>query len=356
MDVVICTHNDADHANGIIGFLESGLECREIWLPAEWLAVLEYALEINPEVVGELIQQARRAVVDFWQHAENALEMDPYQELIEAYGDYLAPEAPTIREDRHDTSAHADAEKTPDGWPSALVENLERAKNHPWGVFWPLLEPWWRVAWLLGHDPYVWALVSGALDAAERIRAIAARAYHRRIAVRWFKYDPRWPVGGEQWLRPVNAREVMHVPSVSDCELLHALALTTANKESLVFFAEPGRGYPGVLFTADSDLKHTTLPPDLTHAIVTAPHHGSDANAPAYSAVGSSIGSACETIKWVRSDGRFRKRPGRSFLNTPSDRFCTRCRPNQGDSQAIRLTSDHGCWLPQRGVRLCSCN
>jgi beta-lactamase superfamily II metal-dependent hydrolase len=30
VDVAVCTHNDADHANGIIGFLQSSLVCNEI--------------------------------------------------------------------------------------------------------------------------------------------------------------------------------------------------------------------------------------------------------------------------------------------------------------------------------------
>jgi beta-lactamase superfamily II metal-dependent hydrolase len=30
VDVLVCTHNDADHANGIIGFLQSGLGCTEV--------------------------------------------------------------------------------------------------------------------------------------------------------------------------------------------------------------------------------------------------------------------------------------------------------------------------------------
>ncbi len=35
-DAIICTHNDADHTNGIIGFLQSGLRCKEVWLPGSW--------------------------------------------------------------------------------------------------------------------------------------------------------------------------------------------------------------------------------------------------------------------------------------------------------------------------------
>jgi len=37
VNVILCTHNDADHANGILGFLEGGLRCEEVWLPGRWL-------------------------------------------------------------------------------------------------------------------------------------------------------------------------------------------------------------------------------------------------------------------------------------------------------------------------------
>lgn len=40
VNVLVCTHNDADHAEGVIGFLESGLHCGELWLPATWLDAL----------------------------------------------------------------------------------------------------------------------------------------------------------------------------------------------------------------------------------------------------------------------------------------------------------------------------
>jgi glyoxylase-like metal-dependent hydrolase (beta-lactamase superfamily II) len=40
VDVLVCTHNDADHAEGVLGFLENGLGCGELWLPATWLDAL----------------------------------------------------------------------------------------------------------------------------------------------------------------------------------------------------------------------------------------------------------------------------------------------------------------------------
>ncbi len=40
VNVLVCTHNDKDHAEGIIGLLESGFECDELWIPATWLDAL----------------------------------------------------------------------------------------------------------------------------------------------------------------------------------------------------------------------------------------------------------------------------------------------------------------------------
>ncbi|MHB8455409.1 MAG: hypothetical protein ACYDDO_12095 [Acidiferrobacterales bacterium] len=57
VDVVICTHNDADHVNGILGFIEAGLRCDEVWLPGRWLTVLPNVLEPLGNVVVGLAQE-----------------------------------------------------------------------------------------------------------------------------------------------------------------------------------------------------------------------------------------------------------------------------------------------------------
>ena len=49
-NVVVCTHNDADHANGILGFLEAGFSCGEVWLPGRWLGALPSVLRPFVEV------------------------------------------------------------------------------------------------------------------------------------------------------------------------------------------------------------------------------------------------------------------------------------------------------------------
>jgi beta-lactamase superfamily II metal-dependent hydrolase len=56
LDVVICTHNDADHADGIIGLLENwpGI-IKEVWLPGSWTFRMK-DLFVNPtNFLNELI-------------------------------------------------------------------------------------------------------------------------------------------------------------------------------------------------------------------------------------------------------------------------------------------------------------
>lgn len=57
VNVVVCTHNDADHANGILGFLESGLRCDEVWLPGRWLGALPDIIKPFVEVFNTLVAE-----------------------------------------------------------------------------------------------------------------------------------------------------------------------------------------------------------------------------------------------------------------------------------------------------------
>lgn len=359
-DSVICTHNDADHANGVIGFLEAGLDCREVWLPGRWLGVLPHVVKPTQEVGEALAGQAEEAGGKLSEWHKQAPDLG---NLFETYGDFLAQEPPVHGEESRFQPENVRRAEVTDGWPEALAESLERAVWGGWELQapwrWPLWPPpyWWqRHIWYVAcEDPVACALFIGALDAAERIRRIAVAAYHRGVTVRWFEYTVASPQGGTGWLRPLNGREVADVPRVRTGEVLALLALTTANRESLVFWADLD-DCPGALFTADSDLKDVDLPPNLSGAIITAPHHGSEANSAAYSKVCAHCGGSQPNITWVRSDGRFRKRPGPSYLSASGRRLCTICRhPGPQTKQAVKLSLRKGSWARARGVRSCNC-
>lgn len=362
VDILICTHNDADHANGVLGFLQSGLSCREVWLPGRWMSVLPYALNPSPEAIDALATQAQEAAsfVEERRHGED--DSSEHRPLIEIYGDSLAQERPGSEELQNPRRAESASGAPENGWPRDLIDALECAMEEPWSVGWPLLlgrkDPRWiicRHCWL-DLDEKAAVLLAGALDAADRIRKIALAAFHQGIVVRWFEYDVTCSLSGSGWLRPLNAREVAYVRSVPINQVLALLALTTSNRESLVFWACPDGSLPGVLFTADSDLKGVQLP-ELTGSIITAPHHGSEANKDAYAHIQNTAWSMAKTLTWVRSDGRFRGRPGPSYLATQGQRICTLCRAalQSKPKQAVRLHGQQKKWVRTRNVASCCC-
>lgn len=351
VDVAVCTHNDADHANGVLGFLEAGLRCHEVWLPGRWLAALPDVLKPFGELFVELADNVAE------REAPSTIEVSPPGlSPLEAYEEKMPG-----RVDESPISADDAPSVAEDGWPESCLRMLEQAE--PWeagpgGRLWPpndwpfLRNRHYRRLGLTGVQ-----LLWSAIDAARRIRDLAVEAFHRGIPVRWFEFDTAAPSGGVPALRPVNARAIVRVrPRVA--LLLDFLALTVSNRESLVFWLPPTDQHPGVLFTADSALAGMRLPLELSGAISTAPHHGSEANAAAYGAVSRVAQQSSSSVTWVRSDGRYRSRPGPTYLGLSSRRLCTLCRIGAGtlrEKQPVRLFSRGGVWTRHRETETCSC-
>jgi len=348
VDILVCTHNDADHANGIIGFLENGLRCNEVWLPGRWLGTMPDIFKPFFPLVEQL--------------AEDASQMDPVEILeFESFEDYrhhlLRRESDDLLEDKNREEVEEVGE---DGWTESHSIKIEESD------LWEEVEslPLWSFRdWIHLYPPRLmqpnsWRLFLSAINAAKRIRSIAMEAYGRGIPVRWFEYTTSHAGGGRPELRPLNSRLIARSKK-RPRTLFEYLALTVANRESLVFWSPPGIRHPGVLFTADSDLEGLTPPLELEYAISTAPHHGSQANANAYKKVMSIAPSFFATMTWVRSDGRSRSRPGHAYLHLPpAQRFCTLCRVGTSFNKPmrpIRLFSRKGRWVRHPNSSTCIC-
>jgi hypothetical protein len=330
VDVLVCTHNDADHANGVIGYLESDLGCGEVWLPGRWAAALPHVLEPFHEVLETIAWE----VLDQLPHIEGeGAEGTPLERL--------APPVPLP------PAENDGAEVGQDGWPEPLWGALERAADDESGSH--CLTCGWLPYWPYFRERHRDGLLASAISAAKRIRRIAIAAFRRGIPVRWFEHQPGNPGGGCAHLQPLNARRLARLHP-DPRALLHLLHLTVANRESLVFWSPGDLNAPGVLFTADSDLARVCIP-SAPGAIVTAPHHGSESNAPAYAAV---AGVGASSVLWVRSDGRFGSRPCSAYL-AQSTRLCTICRRPVTTKAAVRLFARTGRWTRHPATRRCQC-
>lgn len=332
-DILVCTHNDADHANGVIGFLEAALTCREIWLPGSWLGTLGDLMRPDAEVFRDIIKGA----LEFWPDTD--MSGDRRLTTIEEVGASVFEAG---------FEAELTEDDSPREWPKDVAETIDESE-HFLSDSW---SNWWLNIPANDLPAGYWRLVRGGIEAGERIRRIARLAYQNGIPVRWFQHYPTRPFGGiPSFLHALSARQVIRVsPSGT---LFARLALTTVNKQSLVLYSPAERKSPGVLFCADSDLADIQIPV-CPHDLITAPHHGAEANESAYTAIAKAVGSELHTVTWVRSDSRSIKRPCMAYRKLFGKRFCTVCRIGP-PKQAVRFFGRNGRWIRQRNVRPCIC-
>lgn len=357
VNYVVCTHNDADHVLGILGFLEDPTySCDELWLPGSWLTILPDVLRPFTEVLQELLNDLQtRDIKDTFACADH--RPSNYQSIA-ALGD-IVHESTVPHERDHQNSTDI----VEDGWPTSCRNLLRNVSQ------WEIADGFkgWTdntagakpsvsaISDAINLEPKKRALISSFIHAADRIKRIAAVAYQRRVKVRWFEFSLTLPCGGEAILKPLNSREALAVKSRSG-SLAAWLALTAANKESLVFWSPSANEQPGVLFTSDSDLAGLQIPPNLAGAIVTAPHHGSEANARVYGAVITATSNA--PIVWLRSDGQYLSRPCRTYVGLRPPRYCTVCRLGTGAwtvKKGLAFNVLGGAWISTQGSRRCSC-
>lgn len=339
VDILVCTHNDADHALGVLGFLDA-LTCKEVWLPGSWTDRLEDLLVNQSEFFRELANNVGSA--------DLSAEMRP--PLLEALGEqYSNPES------------RQDGKVGLESLLDALGESFEKAEATP-ELFWPYSLPWPVID--LWFAPYLWESAQGdqrrfqllleVVSAASRIKEISLAAYHLGARIRWFEHHRSANNGGmEGFLLPVNAREIVSFPQ-RRWSALQYLALTVANRESLVFQSPLNAYEAPVLLTADSDLSFPQPIDWKDGMIITAPHHGSEANSGAYKRFDRDTRGGVRAT-WVRSDGRFKTRPGNSYLRVKGDRFCTLCRGSSSPRQDVRLSAASVQWQPVSTTIRCSC-
>lgn len=344
VDIMVCTHNDADHALGLLGFLESGLIAKEVWLPASWTDRLDDLLNRPSEFLSELLR--------------NVEEAETQEMQLPNLGDSYSANVHARERDRNAKLNEVDFENL-----SATFEKASESIGL-WELLSDLPLPFlslhtelyrlWGPRW---RNYGKFKLFMEALSAATRIRQISSAAFHSGALIRWFDYIGKGQQsirgGIRDFLTPVNSEEIARIQRPKRSALKY-LALTTANNESLVFMCPRGNGIPPILFTADSDLSFNQ-PISWSHEIlITAPHHGSESNAYAYKRFGKDTKNAIEDVIWIRSDGRFKSRPGNSFLQSPGRRYCTLCRGGTQPKQNLKFISRSNIWQPVL-TRTCHC-
>lgn len=341
IDVVVCTHADADHADGLIGLLQAQRVCvSELWLPGQWSSRLLDLFERPCEFVGELVRDIDKFSEEPREHGEMEIEGTPLERIAELIDD----EVRVKKDEKFDADALEAALEYED-----RVE-FDEVDKSTWDWCWEFkAEHCPRARGWVGGKCELWR---DAIRTVERIRELAREAYQRVGVIRWFDFDEAkkqgQPNGGECFLKPLNSVELKPPFVRRKLGALEYLALSVANRRSLVFLAPETDRDSAVLFAADSDLAACDIPATTGRMLATAPHHGSEANKAAY----DGLANRSEQIWWVRSDGAYRARPGETYRKQPH-RVCTMCKRGMLGKQAAVLQDSTRGW--ERKGRGCVC-
>ena len=341
VNYLVCTHNDSDHANGILGFIQDGFRCDEVWLPGSWTYRWKDLLNDNKHNLCNILADE---IIKYFEE-KDGLSSPLLEDIGDDYTEKLL-DNPCI----NDCSNSIDLCEIM--YESELAMEGSANNDDRWHNNLKDLELSLFKFRKLNHKQY--ELFLTAIEAAERIRLIALSAFHHGIPIRWFEYSPsKSPSGGNDILRPINAVQIDLV-NKPHMKFLDYIALSVSNKKCLVFESPKNMTFPGALFLADSDLSFKQAIP-ANCGLITAPHHGSESNARAYQRlILENVINDCTV--WVRSDGNFKSRPGSPFIKAQGRKFCTLCRgTKQRQKQDLNFIINKSFFVCCSGTLSCSC-
>ncbi len=367
LDLAICSHNDTDHANGFIALLQSKIRIKEIWLPSFWLSILQYVqehgfdwseIDRRNEEINKRIKKGLSPDMIFSKDSK-PITNDESNMTLSYFAEYCDYDNNGYFRDKLVYYVIDSVEHQLDGIKSqaivrkvaeSVIDNLIIVPDYVNDVVYIVTKVITRMYNNLGDEPdkYNNKLIKQTLlevlsDVGHEnliksstsvkdlkkikgyfgnIRNIAGLAYRRGCKIKWFEPTQGCPCNqvDKTGFIALNSDECQ-VSRIQDNIMAFALALhlTEVNEYSLAFEYLKD-GIPIIRFSADSDCPCQSQYPYSENIIVTAPHHGSAANAKVYSAIQG------DDIIWVRSDkvSRSQGRPCDAFKSMKK-KYCLAC-------------------------------
>lgn len=395
----VITHEDGDHCQGASRFIDDWLSksraIEQVWLPAHWSltagAPLDRGYERSELVYGEALRAAPKILTKLAQLREITGDADTEEQRLQgrqsdietsilADALMLVAEDEGLFEDLYEDVSEAPAGKfedllrnLPESWlrngryyrETDLIEIKHEVEEAALSTARHQGREWGEV------DRLATYLTMAVIDTHEKMAPTVATCMHHGIPIRWFDFKAfanhkphPLPSGGDPGLLvPVNSQEVR--PSgkpVSITSIIYALALTVANRESLVFYRpEEPDGEPPVLFTADSrlKLKHKAYPvptglPGKQRLLATAPHHASSSNHQAYTVLKSWLSQDFYPPIFVRNGG-WRVKDVAPAFRAAVGRQCVCCIPSPDQMSLVRFEALDGNWQDLAHPKPCNC-
>ncbi|MBC2457021.1 MBL fold metallo-hydrolase [Clostridium beijerinckii] len=322
INLIICTHYDSDHINGIIGLLEDGYKFDEIWLPE---IIGSVAAIIGSEDVGKVLE----GINNISEEEFKKLEKSDEGISMEFKDDFSK-----IEECKFDEklSYNSDLCLCKSGHYTRYIYKNRLLKC--------------RHCNNKKCDRYVEYTIFDTIAKTFRLMSLITPKVIHKSKIIWLKNTfslVNNEISKDFDIVALNSEKSRIRPYSLPSILRRIYYLSESNKESLVFKFEYN-DYPNILFCADSNLQFSPAKESIklkNNSIVTAPHHGSKGNQAAYNRITDGSSSGDESLIFVRSD---RENP----LARPCDRYrkltrkyCTRCNNgSSGENVELKLKED----------------
>ena len=353
IDLAICSHNDKDHSKGFLGLLNSKIGIGEIWLPGTWASIIHSMAGIMSHGCYHDVDKC--CWFDDFLDCRPSFEFDEercqryYDELLssgeETPNDQLMEDLDYIKKALEDGCLEY-CRRCKENNPALFFSCYSRAEHHLQNYSKCFRETISKENYHIGEH------AAKLMIQLDTIISIAEAAFKNGVSIRWFEPTDACIIKRvDTNIIALNSYGLAKVVRVSRIDNLHmlmfALTLTMENKYSLAM-EYLYDDIPVVRFSADSDCICQSRQPYQQNIIVTAPHHGSEANKDVYFAIENS------NVIWVRSDGMASKRPCNDF-KCLSDKFCLACHTLKFKSEiCFEYDAIAKLWFYKTGTR-CIC-
>jgi len=306
IDLIVCTHADTDHSEGLINLLKSNYlkKCNMIWMPAIWKKHIQLLKEKNQSFILDLIEEVKK-------------ENDIANEVIEGF--INVNEIDAVRNKEGFTKASPRENLTL----NYIYNNGSKKFHFNYGI-----------NFVDSFSINQFCLIRKALHTYGKLLELIEVASVKRIPITWFDLVES-PLTHKDYFnfkedglltplchRPITVQEINNKPNP---DVLGMLRKGDVNKESIVLASKKDTKLPLVIISSDSDFELIKWMPSSEEMLITVPHHGSSRNSEAIQKCISL--SSGKNLKYIRGDSS-RISISNEFLTLKNDfnTFCTICR------------------------------
>jgi hypothetical protein len=359
LDLIVCTHADADHAEGLINLLRSDIEltCQEIWIPAKWQRYIDKIKANRVGFIIKLIQELKcnsqdKSLVEMVESAEKTYELKPEEKLFEN-DEAIKCNFSSITYCREMKDRNGYETTNPSQYETYLLSKLEPSEviKHYRNR---ILELHGKE--LILHLHGIGELTDSqfddfreALEKYGKLEALLDEVNKKNIKISWFELveDPMtnedFDVYDEQGLlTPLcHHKLTTYTHKRSSEPILEMLPKYDPNKISLVLASKETEKNPLIIFSSDSDFEKVEYIPSAENMLITVPHHGSKSNIEAL--------EKCIEVSndknplWIRGDSH-RIIMSELFISKVQSSgicYCTLCRDWNTDSRGGKPSSEY---------------